>query len=447
MTKATRPPRVLFVSYWFAPFSTMASIRASKLVAHLMKRGFDVRVLTADATDDDKSLAFDGPREAVTYTKWDRAGHQIDALIDRLRGRHDSSAPSAEAAPTAEPRQTTSQAPSALRSFVRKAYREIIHWPDNRAGWRAHAVAAGQRLIADWRPDVIYATAPPATTLVVADRLARRTNIPWVAELRDLWTDNPYYEHTHLRRILERAWDQRILSRASHIVTVSPGWEQRLAARYGRPVTVAMNGFVASDFPVPPPVAPETTGPLRIVFTGHIYAPYRDPSPLFEALRRLRATAEDVVVEFIGTQDQEIAGIAERHGVTSLVRIRPPVPYRQALEYQLRADVLLHMQWCDPKEYGTVAGKIFDYLGARRPILGIALEDCVVAELVRERKAGLVTNDPDKIAKQVAAWSAQKRAGGVPALPPSASDGLDRAAQFEKVADVLEKVSDLAPLA
>jgi hypothetical protein len=99
------------------------------------------------------------------------------------------------------------------------------------------------------------------------------------------------------------------------------------------------------------------------------------------------------------------------------------------------------MQWCDPKEYGTVAGKIFDYLGARRPILGIGLEDSVVAQLVRERAAGLVTNDPLKIAKQVEAWIAQKRAGGIAALPPAASDGLERAAQFEKVRDVLARVA------
>jgi hypothetical protein len=146
-------------------------------------------------------------------------------------------------------------------------------------------------------------------------------------------------------------------------------------------------------------------------------------------------------VEFVGTQDKAIHDIAERFGVTNLVRVHPPVPYTQALDYQLRADVLLHMQWCDPKEYGTVAGKIFDYLGARRPILGIGLEDSVVAQLVRERAAGLVTNDPLKIAKQVEAWIAQKRAGGIAALPPAASDGLERAAQFEKVRDVLARVA------
>jgi len=441
MTKTTRPPRVLFVSYWFAPFSTMASIRASKLVAHLIAKGLDVRVLTAGATDEDKTLAFDGPQDVITYTKWDRAGHQIDslrAMFSRQRSTDDTASP-------AKPASETSAKPagqkSALKEALRNAYRDVVDWPDSRAGWRRHAVDAGMKLIADWRPDVIYATAPPATTLIVADQLSRKSKVPWVAELRDLWTDNPYYEYSRLRHAIERSRDRRVLSRAAELVTVSPGWRQRLVERYTRPVTVAMNGFVATDFPVPPPVAPETTGPLRIVFTGHIYAGYRDPSALFEALNRLRLAADQVVVEFIGTQDKAINEIAERYRVTNLVRVRPPVPYTQALDYQLRADVLLHMQWCDPKEYGTIAGKIFDYLGARRPILGIALEDCVVAQIVRDRAAGLVTNDPAKIAKQVEAWIAEKRAGGIKPLPPSASEGLERAAQFEKVKDVLARVA------
>jgi glycosyltransferase involved in cell wall biosynthesis len=290
---------------------------------------------------------------------------------------------------------------------------------------------------------VIYASAPPATTLLVADDLSRKARIPWVAELRDLWTDNPYYNYAAVRRDFERSWEKGVLGRTAAIVTVSPGWRRRLADRHGKPVAVAMNGFVATDFPFAPPADPETSGPLRIVFTGHVYAGYRDPSPLFEALQRLRASANDVVVEFIGTKDKDGAldALAKQYGLSDHVRVLPPVSYKQALDYQLRADVLLHMQWCDPKEQGTIAGKIFDYLGARRPILGIALEDCVVADLVHERKAGLVTNDPQKIAAQVERWIAEKRAGGVKPLPPAASEGLDRAAQFDKLVDLLKSVA------
>jgi hypothetical protein len=202
-----------------------------------------------------------------------------------------------------------------------------------------------------------------------------------------------------------------------------------------------MNGFVAADFPSPVPAPPETGGPLRIVFTGHIYVGFRDPSPLFEALRSLKLTPDDVIVEFIGSSNKAVRDLADGFGLDTLIRTEKTIPYRAALERQLRADVLLHMQWCDPKEYGTIAGKIFDYLGARRPILGIALEDSTVAQLVHERCAGLVTNDPRRIATQIEAWVAEKRRGGIAPLPPSASEGLERAVQFEKIADLLSNIA------
>jgi hypothetical protein len=96
---------------------------------------------------------------------------------------------------------------------------------------------------------------------------------------------------------------------------------------------------------------------------------------------------------------------------------------------------------------GTIAGKIFDYFGARRPILGIALEDSIAAQIVHERRAGLVTNDPAKIAKQVAAWIAQKKRGGVAPLPESSIKGLERAVQFEKIRTLLDGIVAGAPLA
>jgi hypothetical protein len=43
-------------------------------------------------------------------------------------------------------------------------------------------------------------------------------------------------------------------------------------------------------------------------------------------------------------------------------------------------DVLLLLLWNDPRERGVYTGKLFEYLGARRPILGIGPADNVAAD-------------------------------------------------------------------
>jgi glycosyltransferase involved in cell wall biosynthesis len=436
----TRPRgRILLVSYWFPPYQAVASLRMGKFAKHLLERGWDVRVISAGDTNP-PSLTLEIPKDRVTHTGWSDVDRLLEDAVARLRGQKPQSTAAAATPEPAAAAPTVQRKSSPLRAFARRAYQEVVRWPDNRVGWLKPALAAGDKLIATWRPDVIYATSPPVTSLIAADRLSRKHNIPWVAEFRDLWSDHPYYEYSNVRRFFERRWDQQVLTRASAIVTVSPIWQPRLAARYGRKAITAMNGFVVEDFPETPPVAPETSGPLRIVYTGHIYHGHRDPTPLFQALRRIGATPSDVVVEFVGSEVEGVRRLAADENVTNLVRIHEPVPYRRSLELQLHADILLHLQWCDPKEEGTIAGKIFDYLGARRPILGIALEDCVVAKLIHERKAGLVTNDVGKIADQLRVWIKAKQTGGVAPLPASASEGLDRAAQFEKVEALLSEV-------
>lgn len=433
-------PRALIVSYWFPPYSAVASRRMGKLAKFLLGRGWDVRALSAAATNP-ATQALEIPKERVVYAPWSDVDRLLEDAFARLRGKRpaDPQALADEGMSAAAP--TIGRKPSALRTFARKAYQEVVRWPDNRAGWLRPALEAGDKLIGEWRPDVIYATSPPATSLVVAERLARKHNVPWVAEFRDLWSDHPYYEYSPLRRFFERRWDQSVLTRAAAIVTVSPIWQPRLAARYGRPTITAMNGYVLEDFPQKPPVAPEITGPLRILYTGHIYHGHRDPTPLFRALKMIEAKPEDVVVEFVGSEVEGLRRLAEAAGALDLVRIEEPVTYRRSLEMQLHADVLLHLQWCDPKEEGTIAGKIFDYLGARRPILGIALEESVVAKLIHERNAGLVANDPVKIAAEVARWIKLKKAGGVPPLPAAACEGLDRETQFEKIESLLSDIA------
>jgi hypothetical protein len=67
-----------------------------------------------------------------------------------------------------------------------------------------------------------------------------------------------------------------------------------------------------------------------------------------------------------------------------------------ALEKQKESHLLLLLDWDDPNEKGVYSGKVFEYLGARRPILTIggSIGD-VVHKLLIETKAGIqATNLP-----------------------------------------------------
>jgi len=110
------------------------------------------------------------------------------------------------------------------------------------------------------------------------------------------------------------------------------------------------------------------------------------------------------------------------------------VPYARSVALQRRADVLLLMQSNDPLEQGNVPAKLFEYFAVRRPILGLGLESGVPARLIAENDAGLFSNDPGRISRQLLEWVAQKRQQGeLPRLPATVRQRFTREDQFRQL--------------
>jgi hypothetical protein len=327
---------------------------------------------------------------------------------------------------------------SKLREFLRQHYYALLRIPDARIGWRRNAVTAGRHLMASWRPDLIFASAPPVTGLFVAAALGREFGIPWIAELRDLWTDNPYYGFPAWRKALDRILERRLLRTAGLLVTVTPLWGRTLELKYDKPVTVALNGYAEEDFPALETNRSRPPERLRIVYTGNIYVGFRDPSSLFAAIAKLPADQRaSVVVDFYGASVDSVRGLVERFGVADCVGIHAPIAYRESLRVQMDADVLLLLQWNDPRDAGNIPAKFFEYIAARRPILFLGYEQGTLAQMIKERGAGLVSNSPELIAAQLSEWIAKRRSGDIAAVDEKAKLGLSRQEQFQKLDAVL----------
>jgi hypothetical protein len=425
--------KVLIVSFSFPPSNVVGAIRVGKLARYLDHRGHETRVLTTDIIED-RSLPLEIPREHI-YSEYRRRRHRFASLGRALR-RHQAGAVASAEVSGGE----RTPPGNSVWDWLQRQYYGLIHIPDMRADWIRTAVPAGRRLIEQWRPDIIFASAPPNSGLIIAGRLGRAFNIPWVADFRDLWVDNPYYSEPGWRRPIDAVLEHLTVRDAAALVTVSPIWAEQLRRRHCRPAEVVYNGYAEEDFPQPS-LAEKHAGALTIRHTGSIYQRFRDPSALFAAIGMLDDGLRDSVkVEFFGDAGAEVLELATRHGVRDCVEVWPPVPYRSALRLQMDSDILLLLQWSDRRDAGNLPGKIFEYLYARRPILLIGYEQGVAARLVAERRAGLVANTPGTIRDQLRVWVQKKQAGQLTRLDPSVSLGLSREDQFLKLERIFAKI-------
>jgi glycosyltransferase involved in cell wall biosynthesis len=287
-------------------------------------------------------------------------------------------------------------------------------------------------LVSRWQPDLIFASAPPNSALVAASRIARACGVPWVAELRDLWVGNPYYEHPRWRMMIDRFLERRTLRNAAGLVSVTPPDTESLRRSYKQPASCTLNGFDPADFPKESP-RPGPGDVVSLVYTGNIYAGFRDPTPLFKAINLLSPEERNkVAVHFYGPPAAQVHEFASAQNVVDRVFVHDRVTYRESLAIQCAADVLLLLQWADKRDAGNIPAKFFEYLGAGRPILMMGYEQGTLAQMIRQRHAGLVSNTPALIAEQLRKWIAQ-RPQGIPGLPASASADMTRDEQFRKL--------------
>lgn len=438
--------KVLLLAHAFAPYNASGAVRAVKLAEHLLARGHDTRVLTARALAYPATLETAFPDDRVIPTPWWRIEAPLDMLRARLAGRISRVA---TPAPTAHNSTGAGEAsghvrparPSlAVRGVV--AWRSLLSVPDAQLGWIGPATRAGRRLLATWRPDLVYSTALPFSSHVVAHRLARLAGAPWVGEFRDLHSGNPYADVWPRRARLDRWIEQRVMASAAAVVSISPPLTAYLADLHGKPAATIMNGYDPEDFRRAPDLAAELDpGKVTLVYTGIIYPGRRDPAVLIEALRRLGEGRRRFEVRFYGAPLDGVMAAARRAGVDDVVRVFAPVPYRHALGLQKAADALLLLLWDSPLERGVLTGKLFEYAGAGRPVLALGCVDGAAADLVRARDLGLATTDPESVAHFLVALAERKARAGTTRRGAAASTdeagtdeagaGLTRRDQFE----------------
>jgi glycosyltransferase involved in cell wall biosynthesis len=405
--------RILLISFWFPTTNRIGAVRVGKLAKYLHQAGHDVHVLAGPEVDD-LSLPLEVPMDIVIRPPAhaqsqgaDLAPRALEPLRRLMRGRQNGILN--------------------LEAALQRHYRALRQFPDKRNGWFGQALSGGRSLMPKWRPDLMIASSPPCTALLVAARLSKEFGIPWVAELRDPWANNPYNDEPGWRLWCDRFLERRTLRSCAAVVTVSPVVGDEMRQRYAKPTATFFNGYSEEDVVATPPRPPSDV--LSIVYTGTIYVGLRDPSALFEAISLLRERRNRVKVVFYGPSEHEIRPAAEHFGVWDRVSVLPSVAYRQALEHQAAADVLLLLQRNHVTDKGNVPAKFFEYLGARRPILMLGYEPGIIATMIRERKAGFVGNEPAAIAARLCQWLDQLPRG-IPPLPQSVLRGLSRSDQF-----------------
>jgi hypothetical protein len=371
-------PRVLFVSYLFPPVGGVGVHRVTKFVKYLPQFGWNCSVLTVENPSTpltDASLRRDIPESTtIRRAKTREPGYALKAAVGNA------------AQPPSGP---VGRLKASLKGIARRLGNQVLQ-PDPQILWRGPALRTGMQLLREMPHDVIVATGPPFSSLLVGMTLAKRSGLPLVLDYRDEWgISNAYWEnkqHNGLSNAIQRRMQHRAIRAATTLIATTPSSTQTLkhiATSIGSKAHAhcLLNGFDPDDFAVNESPAERAdygngTSRCRIAFIGTLWN-LNPIQPFVEGLLKFAARdperAAKLELVFAGRRTAEQDAALDRLNSTPCAIVRLPfVDHDEAVRMMREADALLLLNADKPETNRIINAKTFEYMAARRPIFVVA---------------------------------------------------------------------------
>lgn len=298
--------------------------------------------------------------------------YRLVAIVRGLRGESDR--------PGALPGQTAREGQEGLKALLAWMRRNVF-LPDDRMGWIPFALARGLLLVRSRRIGALYSTGYPYSAHVVAGLLASLTRLPWVADFRDGWTQHPalYQPGSATHAALQRGLERWVARRATRVLAATAPVAEHLSQwrAASSPRAEALASGVESRALALEPPKPLVPGRRTLLYTGSFIG-HRRPTlfldALLEALHQDPTLAERWRVRLRTWRDARAMAEVSARPLGNLVEFAPPVSRAEAMLEQQQADALLLLCEHGPGTPAIVPHKLYEYLGARRPIFAVLPE-------------------------------------------------------------------------
>ena len=268
--------------------------------------------------------------------------------------------------------------------FIEKAVIDL----ESEWSWFALALLRGMRLCKKRPPDLIYSTGGPPSAHLAAGLLARRVKIPWIAELQDPIVFKDWKRSKAALKI--NSWLERfICANASAVVFVTEGARERSVQRAGagnapKACVIYPGARLYDELQA----IPRNESFCRFAHFGSL-AGSRNPEKFLAGVQILLDRNPDLIdkvrLDFYGPMDGFSAKIIDKFKYREIVSNFGKVSRLEALREMTKSDALVLIQNLDDISYETIPSKVYEYLQAKRPILGLVFHNPHLRRILLEQ--------------------------------------------------------------
>jgi len=363
---------VLFITYYFPPAGGPGVQRVTKFIKYLQDFGWTPIILAPDNPEyqaRDESLTGELPNDLIV-----RRSHIFEpyGFYRKFTGTKEGL--------SLDINVFEEGSKLSLKHRIANFIRATFFIPDARIGWYYTAVKEAMKIVKEYPIEMIYSSSPPI-------RFCYRTEsceeVPYSLCCR-LSGSVVRFEVSapkrwFLPRMIDRYLERSVFHDAQKIDVAWKGIEYDAIEKYpelpAEKFIHIPNGFDSADYPERDIAmrARRVRGDKFVMtYSGSLYGP-RNPKNFFRAIELLLERKEiepgKVHLRFVGRTGTDLNEMFESPKIKSMVEKLDYVPHSRAVELITDSDALLLIVDDIPSVEHIVPGKVYEYLGAMRPLL------------------------------------------------------------------------------
>lgn len=386
--------RVLIIAYYFPPLGWSGVQRTLKFVKYLRNFDWEPIVVTVGKTKFsilDESLNEEIPTDINVIRIDDVVLKDVtDAMKKQMKEYIDSSINLI----------SDEDLKQIYEKEIEKKFselRDLLLIPDGNAIWANNVIKIIKNKIDFNEIDVVYTTSAPYSAHIIGDYIKKKYNIPWIADFRDQWINNPYidYDKNSLRYKIEKNMEKSIVLNCNRLITVTPIITENYISTYkiekNKVITIT-NGYDEEDFKNIN--FRKENNKFTIVHNGSFYLkinPYTVAKVIKKLLENESVDPEKIEIILNGNNDCNIINkFKEIMGqYSSIITINGYLSHEESLIKSSNADLLLLICGEEESSKQVYTGKVFEYLRLRKPVLSISPKGSLVEKLLDETECGI----------------------------------------------------------
>ncbi|MFK5972464.1 MAG: glycosyltransferase family 4 protein [Flavobacteriaceae bacterium] len=372
-------PKVLIIAYYWPPAGGPGVQRWLKFVKYL--RDFDIEPVLYIPKNpqypiQDVSLLSEIPKYLTIYRYPIREPYGLARFVS--------------------PKKTQRISSGIIQTNNQSIIEKILLWvrgnlfiPDARKYWIKPSVKFLSEVLEKEKIDTIITTGPPHSIHMIGYGLKQKHRLKWLADFRDPWTSIGYHKKLKLTassRRKHKKLERCVLQAADKVIVTSHSTKKEFENITSKPIRVITNGY-DSDYKGNQQLDRRfTVSHIGSLLTG------RSPKNLWQVFAELIDASEDFKKQFrlqlIGVVSEDVLASIYENGLKEYVEIVGYLSHEEAVQYQRKSQVLLLVEIDSEETQGIIPGKLFEYMAAKRPILGLGPKQWEAGRILVETETG-----------------------------------------------------------